>query len=76
MRIRMNELRRVIRGEVKRLVEVGEHPRSWMRPRPCFRCNTTEDVTYGPDPYDADVNNDSTPVWECGRCRAESAGDI
>lgn len=43
---------------------------------PCKYCSTTEDVTFGPDPYDEDVNGNGTPVWECGRCRRESADDI
>lgn len=42
----------------------------------CFRCGTTEALTFGPDPYNSDVNDDDTDVWECDRCRQDSADDI
>jgi hypothetical protein len=45
-------------------------------PQKCCRCGTTTDVSLGPDPYASDVNNDDTPVWECGNCRHESAMDV
>ena len=47
-----------------------------LNPEPCRTCRTLQDVSFGPDPYDEDVNNDPTPVWECGNCRAASADDI
>lgn len=36
--------------------------------RKCIRCGSTnkKDVTWGPDPYDEDVNNDNTPVKNYG----------
>jgi hypothetical protein len=33
-------------------------------------------VTYGPDPYRSEINNDNTPVWECEECRYQSRMDI
>lgn len=42
----------------------------------CEGCGTTDDVSYGPCPYNADVNNDDTPVWLCSSCRHERAQDI
>ena len=46
----------------------------------CFRCgckNTKENpVTKGPDPYQSEINNDNTEIWECEKCREDSAGEI
>ena len=42
----------------------------------CCCCGSTEDITFGPDPYNSDINNDHTRVWECGACRQISADDI
>ena len=42
----------------------------------CCRCGTTENLEYGPEPYNSDINNDQTPVWECKKCRWNSAMDI
>lgn len=43
----------------------------------CDCSNTKENpVTKEPDPYQEDVNNDDTEVWECGNCRLESAMEI
>ncbi len=41
-------------------------------------CEDTKDnsVTFGPDPYQSDINDDDTEVWECENCRYESAMDI
>lgn len=44
--------------------------------RNCCWCGTTKDVSVGPDPYNHDVNNDSTPVSACGKCRTERARDV
>ena len=43
--------------------------------RKCCKCGTTNDVTFGPDPYDDEVNGNDAPVWECDSCRQESADD-
>jgi hypothetical protein len=43
---------------------------------PCINCKTLQDVSFGPDPYAADIYDDQTPVWECGNCREASLGDI
>ena len=47
--------------------ERGEHP-----------CETCSDPrgSYGPDPYQADVNGDTKDVWMCEQCRCNSADDI
>ena len=47
--------------------ERGEHP--------CEACGDPRG-TFGPDPYQADVNGDETDVWMCEQCRREHADDI
>jgi hypothetical protein len=46
----------------------------------CIKCgcsNTKENpVTFGEDPFAAEINDDHTEVWECDDCRRESADDI
>lgn len=40
-------------------------------------CKTPESpVTYGPDPFRSEIHNNDTEVWECEKCRHESAMDI
>lgn len=60
---------------VEAVVVVAKLPDS-CEPHVCCKCGTHVDVTFGPDPYDFDIHNDSTPVWECGHCRHESAMDV
>lgn len=45
----------------------------------CVRCNilfTGDKITYGPDPYALDIENDRTNVWECKNCSYERSMDI
>lgn len=42
----------------------------------CRRLFPENKIEFGPDPYDNDVHNDPTPVWECKLCRRERAADI
>ena len=43
----------------------------------CGKSNTKENlVTKDPDPYNEEINGDSTEVWECAHCRQESSGDV
>lgn len=43
----------------------------------CYRCNEMrDDCTFAPDPFNSDINDDETEVWECPSCREDSAGDI
>lgn len=42
---------------------------------PCQTCGSLS-ASFGPDPYNSDVNDDDTPVWLCGECRHESAMDV
>lgn len=43
----------------------------------CECSNTKENpVTKGADPYADEIKGDETEVWECERCRYESARDI
>ena len=42
----------------------------------CGSGKVGDDVIYGPDPYAEDVVGDDTPVWECEKCRYDSAQDI
>ena len=41
-------------------------------------CSNTEKnpVTKEPDPYQQEINDDETEVWECASCREDSAMDI
>lgn len=40
----------------------------------CGRNSTKENpVVKGPDPYQSEINDDETEVWECMECREESA---
>ena len=41
-------------------------------------CSNTEGnpVTKAPDPLQSEVYDDDTEVWECKKCREESADDI
>ena len=42
----------------------------------CENCGSTDDVTYGPDPYALEINDDDTDVWLCANCRQELADGI
>jgi len=42
----------------------------------CQDCGTTENLTYGPCPYDSEINDDYTPVWLCPECYGTRSGDI
>ena len=33
-------------------------------------------VTFGPDPFNDEINDDQTPFWMCENCRYESGMDI
>lgn len=39
-------------------------------------CGATEDVAFTADPYQEEINGDSTMYWICGTCWRESADDI
>lgn len=45
----------------------------------CSQWATTDDknpVTYGPDPFRDEINDDRTPFWMCKNCRYESGMNI
>jgi len=42
----------------------------------CGRCLRGRLAIPAPDPYQADINNDETPVVQCENCAAETAEDI
>jgi hypothetical protein len=42
----------------------------------CINCGTTENLSYGPDPYAEEIHGDYTDVWECDSCREASAEEI
>jgi len=42
----------------------------------CCSCGTMKNLSYAPDPFSEEINNDSTPVWECEDCRHQRAMDI
>jgi len=41
-------------------------------------CSNTKDnpVTKGPDPFQQEINDDDSEVWECESCRSDLADDI
>lgn len=48
---------------------------------PCRDCGCgnhadQDNVTFAPDPYEADLHNDQTPVWMCEECRRQSAREL
>ncbi len=42
----------------------------------CEGCGCAADLSFAPDPYEWERNDDDTPVWLCGQCRSERALDI
>lgn len=42
---------------------------------PCSRC-AAPNATFGPDPYDDQINGDDAPRWMCDGCRQQSAANI
>ncbi len=43
----------------------------------CGCSNTKENqVIKAPDPYQLEMNDDETELWECEQCREDSEGDI
>ena len=46
----------------------------------CIICGCSDSeknpVTKAPDPYDEEINDDDTEVWECENCREGQAGSI
>lgn len=45
-------------------------------PPVCERCGADTGLTYGPDPYGLEINDDDTPIWLCLECLQESADGI
>ena len=42
----------------------------------CGRMFGEGEISFAPDPYNQEINDDDTNVWECSDCREESRGDI
>ena len=49
----------------------------------CYKCgkwgpigNDDDEVVYGHDPYDAEINDDYTNHWQCGLCLEISRDEI
>ena len=42
----------------------------------CDKLFPVGELSYGPDPYENDINDDDTPVWLCLPCAEDSAADI
>ena len=45
----------------------------------CIRCKNLfpeSKITFAADPYNSEINNDNTEVWECEECRNNCAMDI
>lgn len=47
-----------------------------MFPPLCWRCGTSVNVTFEPDPFDAEVRDDDRPVWMCEDCRDDMKNEI
>lgn len=48
-----------------------------MKCEECGCSNTKENPVYkAPDPYAEEINDDSTEVWKCDKCRHESLMEI
>jgi hypothetical protein len=43
---------------------------------PVCGCGATEGLTYGPDPYDSEINDNYTDVWLCQSCIKGSSDEI
>lgn len=61
-------------------MQTGADPQSLgdpdvLRPQPCEGCGDVN-ATFGPDPYQEDVEGDDTPHWLCESCRDQRADDI
>lgn len=42
----------------------------------CPSCGEIKTISFGPDPYASEINDDDTPVWLCEDCYQERAWDI
>lgn len=43
---------------------------------PHCHCGATKDLSYVPDPYNHEIINDDTDIWQCGSCEFDSAQEI
>lgn len=73
--MKWSELRRVMTAERRERIDAIKAEALPAESTACFRCGST-DATFGPDPYQSDVNGDGTEVWECAPCRETSSDDI
>ncbi len=39
-------------------------------------CGATEDLEWGPDPFNYEMNHDDTPLWQCSTCNESSGRDV
>lgn len=42
----------------------------------CETCGGANDLTCGPDAYDQEINDDSTPVLKCESCRQAALDEL
>ena len=42
----------------------------------CLRWFDEDEIYYEADPFNEEINGDSTPIWQCADCIQESADDI
>lgn len=46
-------------------------------PERCPQCDEVrDDLRYGPDPYQHEINDNDTPVWLCPDCYQDNADAI
>lgn len=56
------------------IFDVSDYPDD--TPPECENCGSTIEVTYGPNPYALEINDDDTDVWLCDTCRQELTDSI
>jgi len=71
-----NKMQGLVTVKPEELVTVKPEEGAGVAPK-CSSCGHIGwDVTFDGDPYDEDVNNDSTPVWLCKDCRDMATQEV
>ena len=77
---RAEKSRRRERGpsaDQERVLDPSENEVMTLHPNPkCCECGAGGDLVFGPNPYEAEINDNATPVWMCPGCLDEAEGAI